>query len=66
MPSSIDRDAVHKLLPEAQVVEVLGSEAFAQFHLPGALNIPLAELDRRAPGELRRDEPVVVYCHDSA
>lgn len=33
-------------------------------HLPGAINIPLKELDRETTGRLRRDAPVIIYCHD--
>jgi rhodanese-related sulfurtransferase len=33
-------------------------------HLPGAINIPLKELDRETIARLNRDAPVIVYCHD--
>jgi len=48
----------------AQIVDVLPSEEFAEEHLPGAVNIPLKELDESSAGRLRKDRPVVVYCHD--
>ena len=32
--------------------------------LPGAVNVPLKELDART-GQLDRSRPVIVYCHDS-
>jgi rhodanese-related sulfurtransferase len=32
-------------------------------HLPGAVNIPLKDLDARA-GQLDRARPVIVYRHD--
>lgn len=66
MPSFIDRDAVHAVLGRAQLVEVLEPESYRQLHLPGAVNIPLGELDRRARLEVRPDVPVVAYCHDFA
>lgn len=66
MPAFIDRDAVQAMLGWAQLVEVLEPDSYRQVHLPGALNIPLHELDRRGPLELRTNVPVVAYCHDLA
>jgi rhodanese-related sulfurtransferase len=65
MPAIIDRAGVQRLMREgAQVVDVLPSEEFAEEHLPGAINIPLKELDEGSAARLRKDRPVVVYCHD--
>ncbi len=66
MPAAVFRDGVRRLLEEerAQLVEVLPREEYGEGHLPGAINIPLKELNREAAGELRRDLPVIVYCHD--
>ena len=65
MPSFIARDEVQKLLEEgAQLVEVLPSKEYEEEHLPGAINIPLKELDQETTARLRREEPVIVYCHD--
>jgi phage shock protein E len=47
-----------------QLVEVLPAEDFEQEHISGAVNIPLKELDDRAPHELERERPVIVYCND--
>ena len=64
--NAIDREQLIRLLDEgAQLVEVLPREEYEEEHLPGAVNIPLRQLARRA-GELDRDRPVVVYCHDFA
>lgn len=43
------------------VLDVRPSDEFAVGHLPGALNIPLAELERRL-GELPADREVIAYC----
>lgn len=43
------------------VLDVRPEEEFAVGHLPGALNIPLAELERRL-GELPADREVIAYC----
>ncbi len=65
MPVSLGRDEVQRLLKEgAELVEVLPREEYEEEHLPGAINIPLKELDRETTAGLRRDAPVIVYCHD--
>jgi rhodanese-related sulfurtransferase len=65
MPIIVDRETVRRLVGRgAVVVEVLGSKAYRGTHLPGAVNVPLGEVARRAPAELRRDGLVVVYCYD--
>jgi rhodanese-related sulfurtransferase len=49
----------------AQLVEVLPEAEYAETHLPGAINIPLKQLDTTTAAALDRDRPVVVYCWDS-
>jgi len=64
MPAQIGRDELATLTGQgAQLVEVLPAGDYDWAHLPGAVNVPLKELDARA-GELDRSRPVVVYCHD--
>ena len=48
----------------AQLVEVLPADDYDWAHLPGAVDLPLKQLDARA-GQLDRSRPVIVYCHDS-
>jgi ArsR family transcriptional regulator len=43
------------------VLDVRPEDEFTQGHLPGARNIPLAELERRI-GELPTDTEIVAYC----
>ena len=65
MPTAIFRDEVRALLEEgAQLVDVLPREEYEEEHLPGAINIPLKELDRQTTARLKRNAPVIVYCHD--
>jgi rhodanese-related sulfurtransferase len=65
MPTPIDRDEVERLLAEdAQLVEVLPAEEYADEHLPGAINIPLKELGEETMGQLDVKRPVIVYCYD--
>ena len=66
MPTPIERDEVRRLLADevAQLVEVLPAKEYGEEHIAGAGNIPLKELDERAPRELHRERPVIVYCND--
>jgi rhodanese-related sulfurtransferase len=67
VPTSVFRnDELRRLVQEegAQLVEVLPREEYEEEHLPGAINIPLKELNRDTTAQLRRDAPVIVYCHD--
>jgi rhodanese-related sulfurtransferase len=66
MPQSIGHIEVRRLVSEehAQLVEVLPAQEFSEEHIAGAINIPLKELDERAPRELERERPVIVYCND--
>jgi len=64
MPRPIARDQVRELLARgAQLIEVLPADEYEEAHLPGAVNIPLEQLGRQMGG-LRRDRPVITYCHD--
>jgi rhodanese-related sulfurtransferase len=61
----IEIGRLHQLLADgAQLVEVLPSEEYDDEHLPGAINIPLKELDAATTSRLDRANPVVVYCWD--
>ena len=65
MLRAIDRDRVQELVREgAQLVDVLGHEEYAEEHLPGAIDLPLKELDAAATSRLDPARPVIVYCYD--
>jgi rhodanese-related sulfurtransferase len=66
MPSEVFSVAdVKRLLDQgAQLVDVLEEHEFEQDHLPGAINIPLKQLDEKTVAGLDRDRPVLVYCND--
>jgi rhodanese-related sulfurtransferase len=65
VPTAIFRDEVRALLGEgAQFVDVLPREEYEDEHLPGAISIPLKELNRQTAARLKRDAPVIVYCND--
>jgi rhodanese-related sulfurtransferase len=64
--SHFRNEEVRRLVEEeaAQLVDVLLREEYEEERLPGAINIPLKELDRDTTTWLQRDAPVIVYCHD--
>jgi rhodanese-related sulfurtransferase len=66
MPTPIDRNELQRLRrdEQAQLVEVLPADDFADEHLPGAVNIPLKTLDRDSTASLDPRRPVIVYCYD--
>jgi phage shock protein E len=60
--SRVSPDVVReKIEAGATIVDVRSPGEFQSGAYPGALNIPVQELDRRL-GELRKDRPIVVYC----
>jgi len=65
MPTEIRRDEVCQMVAGgAALVEVLPAEEYEAEHLPGAINIPLQQLDRQITAVLQQDQPVIVYCYD--
>ncbi|WP_345802339.1 rhodanese-like domain-containing protein [Microbacterium sp. AZCO] len=54
--------AAQKAGEEFVLVDVRGDEAWAQGRIVGALHMPYRDIAERAPQELSRDVPVVVYC----
>jgi rhodanese-related sulfurtransferase len=67
MPQEIDRKHVQLLMREkVQVVEVLPREEFDEDHLPGAISLPLRNLETEAKTTLDTLRPVLVYCWDAA
>ena len=65
MSTRIALPALLTLLDEgAQLVEVLPHEEYSEEHLPGAINIPLKDLNAVTTATLDPTKPVVVYCYD--
>jgi len=61
----ISRDEIRRRLrdPALTLVDVLPHEAYAAEHIPGAMNLPLAELEERAPQVLfDRNADIAAYC----
>jgi rhodanese-related sulfurtransferase len=65
MPTTIDRSRLREMLAAgAQLVEVLPRREYDEEHLPGAVSIPLRELNRETTSQLDRSRPIIVYCYD--
>jgi phage shock protein E len=65
MPKSIDRNEVRRLISQgAQIVDVLPHKEYDDFHLPGAINLPLKSLNHETVHQLQKAKPVIVYCYD--
>ena len=67
MPTVVDRRQLLGLLEgsDAQLVEVLPRAEYDEEHLPGAVKLPLKQLDPQTAVEtLDASRPVVVYCWD--
>jgi rhodanese-related sulfurtransferase len=66
MAAEVDRERLQALVRAgAGLVEVLPESEYEAGHLPGAVNIPLASLERGGAERLPRDRPVIVYCADN-
>jgi rhodanese-related sulfurtransferase len=66
MARTVDLPEVQELLDRgAQLVEVLPREEYEELHLPGAVHVPLKELDAEHAEQLDRKRPVIVYCWDA-
>jgi len=65
MPTGIGRDELRTLTSQgAQLVEVLPRDEYKWAHLPGAVSLPLKQLNE-GMGRLDQSRPAIVYCHDS-
>jgi rhodanese-related sulfurtransferase len=60
------RELKARLAQGAQLLDVLPLEDYQEDHIPGAINIPLKELNAKTAAQLRKDRPVIVYCNDYA
>jgi rhodanese-related sulfurtransferase len=65
MAIRIDLAQLQELLAGGgQLVEVLPAAEYTDEHLPGAINLPLKQLDATTATRLDRSRPVIVYCWD--
>lgn len=67
MPKSIHREELQRLLKTgAQLVDVLPPEKYEEDHLPGAISLPLRDIEGQTARRLDAGKPVIVYCWDVA
>ena len=45
-----------------KLVDVLANAEYEKGHIPGAINVPLDELEKSAKQRLKKNETIVVYC----
>lgn len=55
-------DARQLVAAGARLLDVRSAEEYAHNHLPGAVNIPVQELDRRLAEVGPADHELIVYC----
>ena len=59
MPREIRREEVRRLIDQGvQLVEVLPAKEYREDHLPGAINLPLRQLETEARSALDVSRPV--------
>jgi rhodanese-related sulfurtransferase len=65
-PLSLDVDQAHARLSELTVVDVRTPGEYASGHVPGALNIPLDELERALPALSESGAELLMVCRSGA
>lgn len=61
---AIDYGEFTQLRQSALVVDVRSPDQYEKEHIPGAVNIPLSQLESKL-SELPRNRPIIVYCGSS-
>lgn len=65
-PKADPNEARRRVADGAVLLDVRSPAEFASGHLPGAVNVPVGDIARRA-GEIGPlDRPIVVYCRSGA
>ena len=59
-------DARRLVAAGARLLDVRSPDEYANGHLPGAVNIPVQELDRRMAEVGPRDGEVILYCRSGS
>ncbi len=61
----ITREALKAMMEAGEdfvLVDVLSPDSYRKNHLPGAINIPVYEIETEAPKRLSKSTKIVVYC----
>jgi rhodanese-related sulfurtransferase len=65
MPKDINRDEVQRLVANgSQLIDVMPAKEYKEAHLPGAINIPLKQLNKNSIKPLDPSRSVITYCND--
>jgi rhodanese-related sulfurtransferase len=60
-PVAVDLEGLRRLIAGgAQLVEVLPAEEYEELHLPGAISVPLKQLDAESAQQLDPTRDIVV------
>ena len=63
---TVTRDEVQRVIDthaNVIIVDALDEDAFAEGHLPGAINIPADKVEELAPALLKnKDQKIITYC----
>jgi phage shock protein E len=59
-------EAHHLVQAGARLIDVRTAEEFESGHIPGAVNIPVQELERRLNEVKANGQPIVLYCRSGA
>jgi rhodanese-related sulfurtransferase len=63
-PGVIAASAIEPILSELTVIDIRRADAYAYSHIPGAINIPFAELmDAIQADQIPTDKPIVITCY---
>jgi rhodanese-related sulfurtransferase len=65
MADAVNRNEVQTLAHNGSLVlEVLDAKQYESAHIRGAVNLPLARLNRESASGLAQDRMVILYCYD--
>jgi rhodanese-related sulfurtransferase len=65
MPGTLTREQLKAMIDAKErftLIDVRSAESYRVEHLPGAINMPVDEIEVTAPGRLGLDDQIVVYC----
>ncbi len=68
MMKSITREALKGMIDRNDdfiLVDVLSPENYEDEHIPGSINIPLEDIEKKANELLDKDKEIIVYCGSS-
>jgi rhodanese-related sulfurtransferase len=65
MADTITREQLKRKIDAREdfvLIDVLSRESYQREHLPGAVNIPVNEVNEESVARLPKDKDIVVYC----